>query len=448
MSVPQTLIIRTPRKEVSDLVKSVTNPLGTFKSAEAANVGDCIDELVKDASAMLVVDWQLGSQEVNQILGAIRRHFKVEVRSILLIIDEITPEIVATAIEYGVSQIHSGPLTGETMGSCLKVLIDEAQHSNPIRDTLLQVAVAREKGNWTFVTPVLQNLLDQNPGNTRVAMELAENLIVEKNWDDALSILAPLVATEIPHIRALHLMGRCYLGQGKADEAIKTLSKAKLFNPDNLDRLIDLGHAFMANDQPSEAKAEFNQVLSIDSEYSDAIKGKGQAMLMSGEVNEGLALLKVTSGNREIASVFNTAAILTVRHQHFDKGRDLYIAALKALGSDTTIASRLFYNLGLAYLKWSKPEKAQAAFDRSFKLDPTFSKVQKHVDTLKETPIAAEAPPTTTLGTEDFQEEEVVKAQPPDPNDRSGVGSRVISSDGIITEDTEEDDWSPIDPAA
>ncbi len=448
MSAPQALIMRTNRQEVSDLTKKAVASLGSVKVVATDRVESCIDALVKDAGAMLLVDWSLGSAEVNQILGAIRRHFKVEIRSVILVIDEIIPEIVATAIEYGVSQIHSGPLAVETIASCLKNLMDEVQHSNPIRDTLLQVAVAREKGNWAFVTPVLQNLLDQNPENTRVVMELAENLIHEKNWDSALNLLAPLASTEIPHIRALHLMGRCYLGNGNSEEAIKVLSKAKLLNPDHLDRLVDLGHAFMANDQPEEAKAEFNQALAIDPDFMDAQKGKGQALLMTGEVNEGLALLKVVSGNREIASIFNTAAILSVRKERFEKGRDLYITALRALGSDTSIASRLFYNLGLAYTKWSKLEKAQAAFDRSYKLDPTFSKVQKHVDVQKLERVAQEGLPQPTLAVEEFKEEEVAKVDAKDSQDPAPIGRKEVSADGIITESTDEDEWSPIDPAA
>lgn len=444
MSAECKLVVRSERSELKAALAKIQIEGVTFSLVDTKGKDSCVETLVKDDSALLVIDWSLGSVEVNQILAATKRHYKVEVRSILMVINDLDPRVVATAIEYGVSQVHSGPLVPETLGQCLRAMIAENIGENPIRDTLIQVAAGREKGNWDLVTSMLDNLHDQNPSNARITVELASNLIHEKDWGRAVALLKPLVEAEVPHLRALHLLGRCYLGMGQHEAAVEVLRKAKLFNPDHVDRLLDLGHALMAHDQPEDAKAQFTEALAIEPDSKPAQTGQAQAMLMMGEVNEALVLLKQVSGSREMASIFNAAAILSVKNQHFDKGRDLYLAALRALGNDHAIAARLFYNLGLAYKKWDKPEKAKAAFSKSNELDPSFAKVQRHVKG-----GVGDKPTPSSMESSEFHEEYVQKSdvEKKGTKTHSGATTQEIDKDGLIRE-TEDDEWSPIDASA
>ncbi|MFK5283014.1 tetratricopeptide repeat protein, partial [Lacticaseibacillus paracasei] len=85
----------------------------------------------------------------------------------------------------------------------------------------------------------------------------------------------------------------------------KLLERAKIVNPHNVDRLIDLGEAFLNNNQVDEAMANFCEASTLDEDNKEAKFGQGKCMLMSGEVNEALGLLKAMSGPREMASIFN-----------------------------------------------------------------------------------------------------------------------------------------------
>jgi tetratricopeptide (TPR) repeat protein len=236
------------------------------------------------------------------------------------------------------------------------------------------VATAREKGDWAIATPILEELWANHDGNERVAVELAENLIYEEQWDRAVELLTPFAETEPPHVRALHLMGRCRMHQGDYDGAIRLLERAKIINPHNVERLIDLGNSFLRNDQIDQAMSHFSDALALDEDNKDATVGKGQCHLMSGEINEALTLLKAVSGPRELASIFNTAAILAMRQDRHEQGMQLYQSALKAIGHDDKVTARLMYNMGLGYKRWQKPEKAQLCFEKAVELDPTFVK--------------------------------------------------------------------------
>jgi tetratricopeptide (TPR) repeat protein len=246
------------------------------------------------------------------------------------------------------------------------------------------------------------------PGQERVATELAENLIHEGVWDKALEILKPFSDRDPPSIRALHLAGRCLMARGDYGAATQLLGRAKILNPHNVDRLLDLGNAFLRDDQVDLALANFSEAAAIEPDNKDATVGKGQCLLMNGEVNEGLALLKAVSGPREMASIFNSAAVLTIRAERYDKGMALYKSALAALGKDDRIASRLMFNMGLGYKRWSKLDKAMACFQRSLELDPGYAKAQKHRDALAKsgvTPAKAPSPARPHEGV--FAEEEL-----------------------------------------
>lgn len=371
-------ILLTKRAELKDIVQTEMLALGRGTLSTPSAPDACIALLIEHPNVVLVLDWALGSEAVNLVLGAIRGHFHIETRPVLLVIPEVNENVIATATEYGVSQAHAGDVTNETIKACLDALLNEDVTTGEVRAGLIQVATAREKGDWTIATPILQELWAKHQGNDRVAVELAENLIYEERWDEAIVLLTPFTETEPPHIRALHLVGRCKMHQGDYDGAIKLLERAKIINPHNVERLIDLGHAFLQNDQVDKAMLHFNEALTLDEENKSATIGKGQCLLMAGEVNEALALLKAISGPRELASIFNTAAVLAMRQGRHDQGMQLYKSAVQAIGRNDKVAARLMFNMGIGYKRWQKPDKANACFQRAVELDPTFVKAINH----------------------------------------------------------------------
>jgi tetratricopeptide (TPR) repeat protein len=380
MSAPHQIaqpIVFSPRPEVVDAVRGELKAIGTDGIQVAAKTEACIEMLMMQPGVPLVLDWAHGAEAVNQILGAVRGFFKIETRPIFLLIPEIEPTVVATGIEYGVAQIHSGPISRAAIRACLTELLTVDEGTQAVLDGLIQVASARRNDDWASSLPILQELHRQHPGNKRVLMELAEGLIHVGSWQEAMALLEPLT-TEPPHIRALHLLGRCYMQAKDFDSAIGLLSRAKLINPSNIERLIELGDAFLANDQAPEAVTNYQEALALDKDSVQAKHGLGTSLLINGEINEALSLFNASSGPRELASIFNTSAIIAMRFGRFDQGMQLYRSALKALGREDVVAARLMFNMGLGYRRWGKPDKAQVCFEKSLVLDPTFSKAAKY----------------------------------------------------------------------
>lgn len=377
-SQPSPPIVHSPRQALRDVVVEELKGLGYPQTLFPKDQDNCIELLVKHPDSILVIDWALGSQHANAVLASIKGHFLVETRPIFLVIDELVDDVVATGAEYGVSQILAGAIERESVRECLGTLFQEASLTKNIREALITVAEARSRKDWPLATRILGELHTNNPDDERIALELVENLIVENQWDSALAILTPFAAQEPPNVRAMHLLGRVHLSMGNYDKAIALLNRAKIINPHNIDRLIDLGNAFFKNNQIDDAMQNFEQAAELDSDNKAATVGKSKCLLMNGDVNEALGLMKTVSGPREMASIFNTAAVLAMHVGQFDKGMSLYKSAINALGKNDQVASRLYFNMGLGYRRWSKLDRALACFSKSLDLDKAFDKAARH----------------------------------------------------------------------
>jgi tetratricopeptide (TPR) repeat protein len=398
-------IVHSARNDVRDAVRQELKALGADNTLTPAHKDECIELLIKNPESVLVIDWECGAVEVTQILGACKGHFHVETRPSFLIVAAVEPSIVATGYEYGISQIHSGAISRQTIRECLEALLREDKMGTAVKEVLVRVAQARSRGDWALATPLLAELFEGDKDDDRIAVELAENLIYEENWEQAAATLKPFVERDPPVVRALHLMGRCLMHQGDYDAAIGLLGRAKIINPHNVDRLIDLGHAFLNNDQVDEAMANFDEAAAIDGKNKAAVEGKGQCLLMSGDINEALGLLKAVSGPREMASIFNTAAVLSMRADRFEKGLTLYRSALAALGRNDQIASRLYFNMGVGFKRWNKLDKAIAAFTKSYELDKTYAKAARHKEMLEKKLAQAPAAKPSKAAAPDFAEQ-------------------------------------------
>lgn len=396
-------IIFTPRVDVRDLLKQELRALGAQEVVAPLSKEQCIEALILSPEALLVIDWETGAQAVSQILAAVRGHFKIEIRPIFMILPELDTNLVQTAAEFGVSHIHAGPVSRNAIRDGIQAVVRESVQTHETREMLLQVATARSKGDWSVA--MLEHLHRTRHDDARITAELAENLIHEEAWDKALALVEPLCALTPPDIRALHLAGRCYMQKGDFDAAIGFLGRAKLINPLNVERLIDLGNALLGADEVEQAKTQFQEAMLLDPDSAGARTGVGKCLLMEGEVNEALGLLKATSGPRELASIFNTAAILSMRQGRHELGMRLYQSGLAAVGKESKLAARLLFNMGLGYRRWDKPDRAKACFARCMELDPNFAKAKRHLkDAAKLASKQTRTPPSAPAESTDHAE--------------------------------------------
>lgn len=374
------VIIFTARKELAKMATDHLKIKGVSSIFVYENVDDTNDALVSRQKALLIIDWQMTPEKVVKVLSFNRKRHPEQLRPILLISDEITDQIVVTSAEYSVTQIFAEELTFKNLSARLASLIMVDAMPSDIKKVLNQVADARKVEDWKLSLSLLQKCLAKNPTNQRLKCEAAESLLYMGDYDNALKILEPFRKGKPPYLRGQHMLSRCLLKLGKADEAQEILTATMLFNPYDSERIVDLGRALFQLERYQEASDQFESALRIDGKNQGALLGKGKCSLLDGDVNDALVILKEITSPVEMASIFNTCAIITMRNGKHDAGMDLYRTALKAIGSNNVLQARLFFNMGIGYRRQNQKEKAKACYDNAVKLDPKFAKAKEHID--------------------------------------------------------------------
>jgi tetratricopeptide (TPR) repeat protein len=329
--------------------------------------------LLKSRDALLVVDQQLEMRDLVEVLKVANGTEAVSTRPIFYMANVISPDVLGICSEYNVSRIHPGQLSRDVLFAHLNAIVNQESEASEIRDLLNQVRLAYEVKDYDKAESLLMPVFERYPNNMRIMCELAETYILSERWKEAENLLAKHALQYTSNIRLQHQLARCHMKARRYQDAEMILRNCDLINPFNVERLLDLGTALMHNDKVSDAYKQFNKALSLEPSNIDAKQGIGQCNLLLGEVNVGLDLLRQVTSDRELASIFNNSAIISVCHGRFEAGIELYKTAVSTLGKDNPTSAKLVFNLGLAYHKKGDEEEAKRCFELSSEMDPNFS---------------------------------------------------------------------------
>ncbi|MFK7823041.1 MAG: tetratricopeptide repeat protein [Oligoflexales bacterium] len=382
MAVPKPpfteIIFFSSRMEIRDAVREAVKKFSSaIKIIPVANSDLATEEISKNDRSLLILDWELGPEAIVETLEKSAKSQKIETRPILLIANSVSKHLVGVSYEYHVSKLHAGEISIKKILELLKMIAQDEGYNGPLRNILSKVNKNRSAGDWDGATSLLEGLQKKLPNNPKVAAELAVNRIYANQWEQALSLLEPIEYLDPPYIRALQLLSRCRMKIGKFKEASESLKKAKLINPFNVDRLLQLGKVLINCDEIGEAKSVFQEARGLAPDNQEALKGEGQCLLLEGEVNEALDLLNSIESPRELASVFNSSAVFTMRKGKYQQGMELYDSALTAIKEDNKIAARLLFNKGIGYRRWQKNPEALNCLEKAIRMDDSFEKAKR-----------------------------------------------------------------------
>lgn len=355
--------------------------IGTVNTFDS--IGECCDDLRKNPESMLVIDWEHGEQTVTKILRAAQGPYRVDTRPIYFLALDLAERVIAVANEYNVMQIHTGEISQAQIVKNLNELVAFSALSEACRKVFRDVAALRKSGDLKGAEPLLRKICEDEPDNIRAAVELGATLFDLARFKEALAWMRRVHGASHGDLRAQHLLARCLMKMGEFEEAQKLLDEAWLISPHNVDRLVDLGQILLGLDKREEALGKFNEALKLDKDFKEAKIGKAQCGLLEGHVNEAMKLLGQIEAPQELASVFNSAAIMAIRQGHFKQGLSLYKAAVTYVSGDSKVLARVFFNMGVGLVKWGKGAQALSAFEQAVTLDAKFGKAAHNLEILK-----------------------------------------------------------------
>jgi tetratricopeptide (TPR) repeat protein len=381
LSAPE-VILFIGRPNAKNLVRDEFKTLGPVSFLIPESADHCLSLLAKHKDAFLVIDWENGQEEVVSILSQLSRPEDVNFRPVMLMCLALTEVIVGTASEYDVNRLHSGDLTRHKLQEHIGALLQYGLQSPRTKQGIQMVASSRLNNDWEQSLITLRHLHEQDPDDQRITAELIENLIHLDLWTEAAPIAKQLSDSEPGYPRALGIYGRVLMKEHRYPEAIEVMKRANLLNPINVDRLVNLGSALIKIDKISDARAQFEAALKLDASARDASLGLGECSLLEGDVNEALEFMRDITSAREQASIFNSAAIFSMRQGRYEVGKKLYQVAMKSVGEDPFLLSRLIFNLGIGYFRWQRFFDALECFEKASHLDPRYKDARTNVELL------------------------------------------------------------------
>jgi len=341
-------------------------------------------------STLIVIDWNIGAAQAALLMQRCSDPVKPGSRPLMLIVSKKDPDVVAIATEYGVTQIISADGGQGDYGSRLQQLIRDESDPNQIQKNLRTVVAARASGDWKLSISLLEDLLLKSPDHPVLICELAYSLMHEGHLKPAKDHLQKLFKRLPSYLRGSYLYGRCLMLIGDTDQAIKIMTQAKVINPYDTKRLVDLGQSLLKRNQIREARGNFEEVSKIDYKNLDATIGRSNCYFAEGNANQALKVLREFSSPLDVASVFNTAALVSVRQGRYSDAINLYKEALKSIESNAAVLVRnqviakLNFNIGLGYVRWEKVEDSVPYFEKAISLDETFEKARRVLKRIKD----------------------------------------------------------------
>lgn len=395
-------IIYVQSEQLRQTLRRTLRDVGVAETYVAGSRVETVAQLKEKPLALFILDWDAAPRDAAFLLYHAQDPHYGNSRPIVLICHHIGPQVVATAAEHYVARVFTEELTQSNIHKCLEAVWREEAARSPLRESLRQVGEARGRGDWHEAERALQDLHHQDPDNPRVLAEMAENLLQQDDWERAQTYVERIAEAKPPFLRALHILGRCYMKAGRFDAAHRVLAGAQLLNPHHVERLVHLGSCLLQLDRPQEAREAFVQALDLEKGHEPARVGQCQSLLLGDDINAALELLRGMASEREVASIFNTAAVIAIRHDRFAHGMHLYDVACGLIKTDKRVEGRVWFNKGIGFYRWQKLEEAREAFRQALRLDPGMQSAQHNLAVLERrqsVAVASSAGNLDTLGT-------------------------------------------------
>lgn len=291
----------------------------------------------------------------------------------ILYVQEISPKVLALANDAQIRRIVSyNSVNPEILADEIKMITKTGSAFMELQRRIKEIA-AKGGNTAAEIDKEIEQTYSSFGHDPQIRVEFAGVCLRRSQLDDAKNHATEVLRKDPLNVRAMSMVSRVLMKQGKLDEAIQIMEKANGLSPNNPERLIALGEAFFQSGDKPKAKGFFNQALSIAPEASEAKKGLGQVALAEGDATAALDLLVNSCTEEESAGFFNNAAVAAKRAGQHEKALHLYDSAMKSLKTNK-LRPLIYFNIALVHADQKNFEQALKSLKQALRFDKTYEK--------------------------------------------------------------------------
>lgn len=326
---------------------------------------------------LIITDWRLdGDVSGLALLNRFRSDPYYQSIPIIVVSGYLTEPDFQLLKEFSFTNSVLKPFRAQLLTRTVKDVFSEAKWFLKQQDIVLNFLdelsrINKEEEQSKKVEDFLKNCPHPQP----ILLMATKMLRATEDYKGALNIMVKSQEFTIGNSLVDGELGKIYLGLGDLDKAKIHLDRAFAVSPSNLDRLIDLGKHQLEELDTDKAIEFFDMALDVDDESEEAIKGK----FIAQKVDAFFRNNNPSSIPDSFAGLLNAIGISLIRKGDLKGGIDHYSSALDYI-NQSGIKASVFFNLGLAYLKFKQNQLAKDWLVRSLELRPDDLKTQSYLD--------------------------------------------------------------------
>ncbi len=193
-------------------------------------------------------------------------------------------------------------------------------------------------------------------------------LEAEKLWLEALKI-------NPNYFRAYNNLVKHYKQVSDPESALTILQRMHQVNKARISRQVDFGDIYLSLQKDQKAIQHYSKALEKDHFCSRALSGLADIRFRQNDLDQTKELLSRTTTSHSFASRLNLAGIDLVNGRRYQEALEHYTKAQYVLPQNEK-GPMLFFNIGLCYFRWNKPEMAQQFIQISLVKEPNYKKAK------------------------------------------------------------------------
>lgn len=185
------------------------------------------------------------------------------------------------------------------------------------------------------------------------------------------------------YFRSYNNMIAAHRALGRHMEAYMLMQKMQMLNRSSITRLVAMGETQLALNDDRKAEHYFRSALEKDAWCSGALNGIAEIRFRQGDLDTARTMLEKSRLSYRYASKLNMQGIEMVRKAKYGEALEHYSKAQYVLPQQEK-GPQLFYNIGLCYSRWNRPEMAIEFLKLAVIKEPNYKKAQKLMEQIQQ----------------------------------------------------------------
>ena len=204
---------------------------------------------------------------------------------------------------------------------------------------------------------------------------------LEGRDDEALYLWGKALELNPNYFRSYNNLIAFHHDRGRHESALGLMHKMNAMNNSRVSRIVLMGEIHAELGEDDKAEHCFTSALTKDSYCSAAMNGLAALRFKQGNLEESRHLLSQSAIAYKLAARLNKQGIDMVRLGKFSDALEHYTKAQYVLPQQDK-GPMLFYNIGLCYTRWGKPQVGEKFLRLALIKEPNYKKAQRLLDSI------------------------------------------------------------------